>query len=95
MTTENTHLNDLLQIYDLTALIKKPACYQSQNPNCIDNFSTNPSALFKHSQTIETGLSDHHGIILMIMRSGIIKGPAKTKIYQSYKKVDNKCSVML
>ena len=25
-TTENTHLNDLLQIYDLTALIKEPTC---------------------------------------------------------------------
>ena len=95
MATENTHINDLLQIYDLTTLMKKPACYQSQNPNCIDHFKTSPSALFKHSQTIETGLSDHHGIVLMIMRSGIIKGPAKTKISQSYKKVDNKCSVML
>ena len=31
MTTESTHLNDLLQIYNLTALIKEPTCYQSQN----------------------------------------------------------------
>ena len=29
MTTENTHSNDLLQIYDLTPLIKKqPVTYQ-------------------------------------------------------------------
>ena len=41
MKTENTHLNDLLQIYDLTTLIKEPTCYQSQNPNCIDHFLTN------------------------------------------------------
>ena len=27
MATENTHLNDLLQIYDLAALIKVPTCY--------------------------------------------------------------------
>ena len=27
MTTENTHLNDLLQICDLTALIKEPTGY--------------------------------------------------------------------
>ena len=67
MTTENTHLNDLLQIYDLTALIKEPTCYQSQNPNCIDHFLTNRKALFKHCQTFETGLSDHHKLISTIM----------------------------
>ena len=31
MTTENTHLNDLLQFCDLTALIKEPTCYQSKS----------------------------------------------------------------
>ena len=56
MTTENTYLNDLLQMYDLTALIKEPTCYQSQNPNCIDHFPTNRKALFKHCQTFETCL---------------------------------------
>ena len=60
MTTENTHLNDLLQIYDLTGLIKEPTCYQSQIPNCIDHFPTTRIALFKHCQTFETGFSDHH-----------------------------------
>ena len=59
MKTENTHLNDLMQIYELTALIKEPTCYQSQNPICIDHFLTNRKTLFKHCQTFETGLSDH------------------------------------
>ena len=91
MTTENTHLNELLQIYDLTALIKEPTCYQSQNPNCIDHFLTNRKALFKHCQTFETGLSDHHKLISMIMKSGIFKGPPPKKIYWSYKKFDHEC----
>ena len=43
MTTENTHLNELLQIYELTALIKEPTCYQSQNPNCIHRPFSNQS----------------------------------------------------
>ena len=91
ITTENTHLNDLLQIYDLTALIKEPTCYQSQNPNCIDHFLTNRKALFKHCQTFETGLSDHHKLISAIMKSGIFKGPPKKKIYRSYKTFPNEC----
>ena len=74
MTTKNTHLNDLLQIYDLTAFIQEPTCYQSQNPNCIDHFLTNRRT-FKHCQTLETGLSDHHKLISTIMKSGIFKGP--------------------
>ena len=80
MTTENTHSNDLLQIYD-----------KSQNPNCIDHFLTNRKALFKHCQTFETGLSDHGKLISTIMKSGNFKGPAKKKIYRSYKKFDHEC----
>ena len=102
MKTENTHLNDLLQIYDLTALIKEPTYYQSQNPHCIDHFLTNrknpycidhfltnPKTLFKHCQTFETRLSDHHKLISTIMKSGIFEGPPKKKIYRSYKKFDS------
>ena len=33
-------VNDLLQIYDLTVLIKELTCYQS-SPSCIDHFLTN------------------------------------------------------
>ena len=91
MTTENIHLNDLLQIFDLTALVKVSTCYQLQNPNCIDHFLTNQKALFKHCQTFETGLSDHHKLISTIMKSGIFKGPPKKKIYRSCKKFDNQC----
>ena len=68
MTTENIHLNVLLKMCDLTALIKEPTCYQSQNPNCIDHFLTNWKALFKHFRTFETGLSDHHKLNSTIMK---------------------------
>ena len=37
MTRENLHLNNLIQIFNLNALIKTPTCYQSHNPTCIDN----------------------------------------------------------
>ena len=92
MTTQNTHLSDLLQMYDLTALIKEPTCYQSQIPNCIDHFPTNRKALLKHCQTFETGFSDHHKLISTIMKSGIFKGPPKKNISWSYKTFDHECS---
>ena len=51
MTTENLHLNNLIQIFNLNALIKTPTCYQSHNPTFIDNILTNQKALFKLSKT--------------------------------------------
>ena len=54
-------------------------------------FLSNQKALFKHCQTFETGLSDHHKLISTIMKSGIFKGPPKKKIYRSYKKFDHEC----
>ena len=63
MTTENTHLNDLLQIYDLTALIKEPTCYKSQNSNCRDHFLTNRKTIFKdcncYVRPSQTSFSDY------------------------------------
>ena len=91
MTTESTHLNDLWQIYDLSALTKKQSCYQLQNPNCIDHFLTNRKALFKHCQNFETDLSDHHKLTSTIMKSGILKGSPKKQIYWSYEKFDHEC----
>ena len=76
MSTENTHLNELLQILDLNALIKEPTCY-------IDHFLTNLKKLFKHCQTFKTGLSDHLKLISMIMKLGIFKGLPM--------KIDNEC----
>ena len=53
MKNENTHLNDLLHIYNVTALIKHSTCYQSCNPNCIDHFLTNRKIWFKHCSSFE------------------------------------------
>ena len=68
ITTENTHISDLLHKYDLTALIKQPISYQSQNQNYIDQFLANRKALFKYCQFFETGISDHHKWISKIRR---------------------------
>ena len=45
MSVENSHFRNLMQIYDLSPLIKEPTCFQSHNPTCIDNFLTNQKAI--------------------------------------------------
>ena len=88
ITTENLHLNNLIQIFNLNALIKAPTCYQSHNPTCIDNILTNQKALFNLFKTSETGLSAHHKLISTIMKSGNFKGCSRKKVYRSYKYFD-------
>ena len=73
-----------MQIFNLNALIKAPTCYQSHNPTSIDNILTNQKALFKLSKA----LSDHHKLILTIMKSGSFKGSPRKKVYRLYKYFD-------
>ena len=74
LPVENSHLEAILQAYDLSNLIKKPTCYQSYTPSCIDLILTNRKHLFQLSNTFETGLSDHHKLICTILKSGGFKG---------------------
>ena len=74
MTTENLHLNNLMEIFNLNVLIKTTTWYQSHNPTCIDNILTNQKALFKLSKALEARLSDHHKLISTIIKSGSFKG---------------------
>ena len=85
MSVENSHLQNLMEMYDLSPVIKEPICFQSHNPTCIDNFLTNQKAMFKVSRLFETGLSYHHKLISVVMRSGILCGPPWKKVYRSYK----------
>ena len=87
LTTENTHLNDLLQIYDLTAFRKEPTCFKLHRPIK----KKNKKKKNQKTLTFETGFPDHHKLVSTIMKSGIFKGPLKKKIYWSYKKIDIEC----
>ena len=81
MSIENSHFQNLMQIYDL---------FQSHNPTCIDNFLTNQKAMFKLSRLFETGLSDHHKLISVVMKSGIFRGLHRKKVYRSCKNFELK-----
>ena len=86
MSVENSNFQNLMQIYDLSPLIKLQTCFQSHNSTCIDNFLTNQKPMFKLSRLFETGLSHHHKLISVVMKLGIFRGPPRKKFYRSYKK---------
>ena len=88
MSTESSHLQNLMQTYDLPPLIKELTCFQSRKPTCIDNFLTNQKATFKLIRLLETQFSDHHKLISVVTKSGIFRGLPRKNVYKSYKKFD-------
>ena len=90
MSVENFNLQKLMQIYHLSPLIKEPACFQSHNPTCIDNFLKNQKAMFKFSRLFKIGLSDHRKLIAVVMKSGIFRWLPREKVYRAYKNLDLK-----
>ena len=77
LSTENQHLDTLIQAYNLNNLINKPTYFQSNKPTCIDLIITNKKNLFKLSNTFEAGISDHHKLVSTILKSGSFKGTPK------------------
>ena len=86
MSIENVDSNTLFQMLNLNALINSPNCYQSHIPTRIDEILINQKSLFKFSKTFETGLSDHHKLIWITVKSRSFKGPLKKIRFTNVKK---------
>ena len=84
------NLEAFMNAFDLECLIKKPTCFQSTSPSCIDLILTNKKEFFKNSNVFEVGISDHHSLIVTALRSQLVKGNAKTKLYRDYNSFDIK-----
>ena len=59
--------------------------FQSASPTRIDLILTNKKSLFKSSNVLEVGISDHNSYITTALRTQLIKGNAKMKMYRDYK----------
>ena len=74
-----------MNTFNLESLINKPTCFQSANPIYTDLILTNKKSLFKNSNVLELGISDHHSFITTALRTQLIKGNARMKMYRDYK----------
>ena len=83
LTVENKNLEVFVNTFDLESLIKKPTCFQSTSPSCIDLILGNKKEFFKNS-VLEVGISDHHSLIVTALRRQLVTGNAKTKLYRDY-----------
>ena len=79
-------VNEFCDIFDLTNLIKKATCLTptAKNPSLIDIILTNRPRSFKNSVTVETGLSDHHRMVLTVLRCHHVRLQPTTIHYRDY-----------
>ena len=69
MTPKNPKLNKFLEDHELYNLISEPICFKSINPTYFHNFLTNKKTGFMKTHIFETGMSDHHKFIGVILAS--------------------------
>ena len=89
MSIENVRLDTLLQLFNLSAFINSPTCYQSRILTCIDHILTNQKSLSIFSKMIKIGLSDYHKQISTTLKSRSFKAPPTEKIYRCHKNIEN------
>ena len=88
---ESTELsmNDFCAMYNLKNLIKDPTCFKSPlHPSSIDLILTNKINYFQNSQTVATGLSDHHKLTVTVLKTFFKKQTPITVNYRDYKSFD-------
>ena len=77
-----------MNTFNLESLTNKPTCFQSANPTCIDLILTNKKSLFKNSDILAVGISDHHSFITIHSYTSENPGNKrkyKNKMYRDYK----------
>ena len=63
---------------------KQTTCFKSENLSCIDLILINKKELFKHSEFTQLGISSRHSFDVTSLKSQLLKGNTKTKIYRDY-----------
>ena len=64
-------LEDMCDTFDLTNMVKQKTCFMSELGSSIDLILTNKPKSFYMTIPIETGLSDHHKMVVTFLRNHI------------------------
>ena len=73
MEEKEADISNLLETYNLKNLVKKPTCFISDRPRSIDLMLTNRASSFQCTDSIETGLSDFHCMVITVLKGGFLK----------------------
>ena len=78
-------LQNFIFQFDEKCLVKVPTCFKSNmRPSNVDHFITNVPQLFQSTETLSTGLSDFHKMIVTVMKYSIPKSRPRELTYRNF-----------
>ena len=82
----NVNYYSVNEFCDIFTLIKQTTCLTptAKHPSLIDIILTNRPKSFKNSVAIETGLSDHHKMVVTVLKYHFVRIQPKTIQYRDY-----------
>ena len=79
-------LPEFLNAYNAKNIVKTKTCFKSiENPTCVDLIITDKSGSFQHTDVFETGISDDHKLVTIVMKAKFTKASSKYVHYRNYK----------
>ena len=78
-------LNEFINLFDLTNLIKENTCITKDHQSTIDLILTTRPLSFQKTKVTETGLSDYHMLISSFFKSHYCRLKPKVITYRDYK----------
>ena len=88
MIPGNKKSSNFCEMNKFEHLILKPTCFKGLLLCTIDLLSTNHKQSFVKLEVYETGILDHHKMIISVLRKNFAKGKPKTVYYRCYKNFD-------
>jgi len=85
-TDTKGYLSNLCDLFGLSNLVKGKTCYKKDGGSSLDIILTNSKNYFQSTKIIETGLSDHHSLVVTCFKSSFKKLPPKIIKYRDKKK---------
>ena len=80
-------------------MVKEKTCFESMNnPTYVDLLISNKEKYFKSATTIDTGLSDFHKIVLVVLKKTFERAKPKVISYRDYRHFDGnsfRCALKL
>ena len=75
--------DSFLYQHELKNLVKEKTCFKNvSNPSCIDLFLTNSVLSFQNMETVPTGLSDFHKLVLTVLKTTFLKSKPREIHYR-------------
>ena len=84
MESTESALSNFLSSNNLSNLMKKNTCFKETSP-CIDLILANRKYPFKHTESSETGISDHHHMIYTMLKSCFQNKETKVLNYRDFR----------